>query len=142
MSAHRILSDISAFIGHEDPSTHRILAAGDLNVIYGATGRSLALPTREKAVWDRMTALGLEFLGPQAPDGWQPSRPQPDVPPDTKNVPTWVRNGRNPEEANRQFDYAIASRGFHERVTVRALNRTDEWGPSDHCRLLIEVETE
>ena len=31
------------------------------------------------------------------------------------------------------------SRGFHERVTVRALNRADEWGPSDHCRLLIEV---
>ena len=127
VSAHRILSDISAFIGHEDPSTHRILAAGDLNMIYGATGRSLALPTREKAVWDRMTALGLEFLGPQAPGGWQPSGPQPDVPPDTKNVPTWVRNGRNPEEANRQFDYAIASRGFHERVTVRALNRTWCW---------------
>ena len=115
VSAHRILSDISAFIGHEDPSTHRILAAGDLNMIYGATGNTLALPEREKAVWDRMTALGLEFLGPQAPDGWQPSGPQPDVPPDTKNVPTWVRNGRSPEEANRQFDYAIASRGFHER---------------------------
>ena len=142
VSAHRILSDISAFIGHEDPSTHRILAAGDLNMIYGATGNTLALPEREKAVWDRMTALGLEFLGPQAPDGWQPSVPQPDVPRDTKNVPTWVRNGRSPEEANRQFDYAIASRCFHERVTVRALNRTDEWGPSDHCRLLIEVETE
>ena len=142
VSAHRILSDISAFIGHEDPSTHRILAAGDLNMIYGATGNTLALSEREKAVWDRMTALGLEFLGPQAPDGWQPSVPQPDVPHDTKNVPTWVRNGRSPEEANRQFDYAIASRGFHERVTVRALNRTDEWGPSDHCRLLIEVETE
>ena len=139
VSAHRILSDISAFIGHEDPSRHRILAAGDLNMIYGATGRTLALPEREKAVWDRMAALGLEFLGPQAPDGLQPATPQPDVPPDTKNVPTWLRNGRKPEEANRQFDYAVASRGFHERVKVRALNRADEWGPSDHCRLLIEV---
>ena len=139
VSAHRILSDISAFIGHEDPSRHRILAAGDLNMIYGATGRTLALPEREKAVWDRMAALGLEFLGPQTPDGLQPATPQPDVPPDTKNVPTWVRNGRKPEEANRQFDYAVASRGFHERVKVRALNRADEWGPSDHCRLLIEV---
>ena len=88
VSAHRILSDLSAFIGHEDPSTHRILAAGDLNMIYGATGRTLALPEREKTVWDRMAALGLEFLGPQAPDGWQPSTPQPDVPHDTKNVPT------------------------------------------------------
>ena len=141
VSAHRILSDISAFIGHEDPSTHRILAAGDLNMIYGATGNTLALPERERAFWDRVAALGLEFLGPQAPHGWQPSGPQPDVPPDTKNVPTWVRNGRPPEEANRQFDYAIASRGFHERVKVCALNWADEWGPSDHCRLLIEVAT-
>ena len=139
VSAHRILSDISAFIGHEDPSKHRILAAGDLNMIYGATGRTLALPDREKAFWDRVGALGLEFLGPQAPDGWQPSGPQPDVPPDTKNVPTWAQIGRNREEANRQIDYAIASRGFHERVKVRALNRADEWGPSDHCRLMIEV---
>lgn len=142
VSAHRILSDLSAFIGHEDPSRHRILAAGDLNMIHGATGRSLSLPAREKTVWERMAALGLEFLGPQAPDGWQPSERQPDVPPDTKNVPTWVPAGRHPEEADRQLDYAFASRGFHEQVRVRALNRADEWGPSDHCRLLIEVGTE
>ena len=38
-----------------------------------------------------------------------------------------------------QLDYAIASRGFHESVTVRAMNSVDEWGASDHCRLLIEV---
>ena len=110
-------------------------------MIYGATGGTLSLPTREKTVWDRMTALGLEFLGPQAPDGRQPPMPQPDVPADTRNVPTWVRAGRPPEEADRQFDYAIASRGFHQQVTVRALNGTDEWGPSDHCRLVIEVAT-
>ena len=29
VSAHRIISDLSAFIGHVDPSKHRILAAGD-----------------------------------------------------------------------------------------------------------------
>ena len=34
-SAHRIISDLSAFIGHTDPSRHRILAAGDLNMFYG-----------------------------------------------------------------------------------------------------------
>ena len=141
VSAHRILSDLSAFIGHDEPSLHRVLAAGDFNMIYGATGRRLALPVREQTVWDRMRALGLEFLGPQAPAGCQPATPQPDVPADTRNVPTWVRNGRPPEEADRQFDYAIASRGFHERVRVRALNGIDEWGPSDHCRLLIEVRT-
>ena len=31
-SVHRIISDLSAFIGHENPQTHRILAAGDLNI--------------------------------------------------------------------------------------------------------------
>ena len=60
----------------------------------------------------------------------------------TWNVPTWVQSGHSPGKANGRFDYAIASRGFHERVMVCALNQEDEWGPSDHCRLLIEVETE
>ena len=45
-------------------------------------------------------------------------------------------------KANRQFDYDFVSRGFHERVKVRALNGTGEWCSSDHCRLLIEVATE
>ena len=34
-SVHRIISDLSAFIGHENPRTHRILAAGDLNIAHG-----------------------------------------------------------------------------------------------------------
>ena len=32
VSAHRIISDLSAFIGHVGPSKHRILAAGDLHL--------------------------------------------------------------------------------------------------------------
>ena len=40
-SAHRIISDLATFIGsRRDPSKHRVLAAGDLNMCYGATGRS------------------------------------------------------------------------------------------------------
>lgn len=47
-SAHRIISDISAFIGHQNPLSHRVLAAGDFNTIYGATEKStLALPARD-----------------------------------------------------------------------------------------------
>lgn len=38
------------------------------------------------------------------------------------------------------FDYVFASRSMVGSVRVRALNEPDEWGPSDHCRLLIEVE--
>ena len=34
-SVHRIISDLSDFIGHENPQTHRILAAGDLNIPHG-----------------------------------------------------------------------------------------------------------
>ena len=139
VSAHRILSDLSAFIGHVDPANHRILAAGDLNMFYGATGRVLSLPERERTVWDRMSALGLEFLGPQAPDGRQSATPQPEVPADTKNVPTYYIIGESPAGADRQLDYAFASRGFHEGVKVRALNGVEEWGAGDHCRLLIEV---
>ena len=139
-SAHRIISDLSAFIGHRDPAKHRILAAGDLNMFYGATRRKLSMPDRERTVWDRMQVLGLQFLGPQAPHGRSGKSPI-DVPSDTKNVPTYY-SGRGPTTAVNQLDYAFASRGFHERVSVRAMNDADEWGPSDHCRLMIEVRTE
>ena len=141
VSAHRIISDLSAFIGHTDPTKHRILAAGDLNMFYGATGSRLSLPNRECTVWKRMHALGLEFLGPQAPRGRRAESEPDDVPSDTKNVPTFYRHGTKPETAMNQLDYAFASRGFHERVSVRAMNDIEEWGPSDHCCLMIEVKT-
>ena len=140
-SAHRIISDLSAFIGSTDPSTHRIIAAGDLNMIYGATdNNSLALPARDRTVTDRMDALGLEFMGPQYPDGRQASPTPRGLPEDTRNLPTYYARGGSPESAQHQLDYAFASRGFHESVRVRALNSVDEWGASDHCRLLIDVE--
>ena len=141
ISAHRIISDLSAFIGHTDPSKHRILAAGDLNMFYGATGSRLSLPKRDRTVWKRMQALGLEFLGPQAPHGRPAESETDDVPSDTKNVPTFYRPGTKPETAVNQLDYAFASRGFHEQVSVRAMNSVKEWGSSDHCRLMIEIET-
>ena len=151
VSAHRILSDLSIFID-DDPghaTGHRILTAGDLNMFYGATGRRLSMPVRERTVWDRFEALGLEFLGPQAPNGRQAATLPPDVPADTRNVPTHYDKGHeSPATARRQLDYAFASRGFHEMVEVRAMNGIDEWGwsndgrpLSDHCRLLIEVAT-
>ena len=138
-SAHRIISDLSTFIGHSDPAKHRILAAGDLNMFYGSTGWRLSLPDRDRTVWDRMQALGLEFLGPQVPHGRRAETPPDDVPPDTKNVPTYSHRG-GPEAAVNQLDYAFASRGFHEKVSVRAMNEIEEWGSSDHCRLLIDVK--
>ena len=139
-SAHRILSDLSTFIADTKyPTQHRILAAGDLNMFYGAIRRKLSDPERERTVWERFDALGLEFLGPQFPHGRKAISTQPDVPTDTRNVPTYRTARQSPQEANRQLDYAFASRGFHKRVKVCALNEVDKWGPSDHCRLLIEV---
>lgn len=139
-SAHRIISDLSAFIGSTDPATHRILAAGDLNTIYGATDDNpLALPARDRTIWDRMNALGLEFLGPQFPDGRRAHPTPQGLPPDTKNVPTFHTNRQKPATAQNQLDYAFASRGFHEQIRVRALNSADDWGDSDHCRLVIYI---
>lgn len=141
-SAHRIISDLSAFIGHEDSATPRIVAAGDLNILYryGEDG-SAYWAKRYKTVFNRMDALGLLFIGPQCPNGRQ-ADPWPDeLPKNSKNVPTYHSSRQTPATATRQLDYAFASRGFHERVSVRAMNGINEWGPSDHCRLIIEVET-
>lgn len=139
-SAHRIISDLSAFIGSKDPSTHRILAAGDLNTVFGATEEnSLALAARDRTIWDRMEALGLEFIGPQYPAGRRAEPAAQGLPPDTGNVPTYHTTRQSPATAQNQLDYAFASRGFHERTKVHALNSIDDWGPSDHCRLVIDV---
>lgn len=139
-SAHRIISDMSTFIGYQDPAKHRILAAGDLNLFYGATGSRLALPERDRTVWQQMHALGLEFLGPQASHGRRTLSPPADVPADTKNVPTGHYGGGGPATAMNQVYYAFASRGFHRSVSVRALSDPAECGPSDQCRLMIEVK--
>ena len=139
LSAHRILSDMQTFMAYAHPSRYRILAAGDLNLIYAATGSGPWF-RRERVVWDRFDALGMEFLGPQVPNGRQPAARQPGTPADTKNLPTYyTARQRHAANAVRQLDYVFASRGFHEQVKVCALNGLEEWGPSDHCRLLIEI---
>ena len=140
-TAHRIISDLSAFIGDGRPSTHRILAAGDLNMAYGAVSENPQdLIERQRSVFDRMKAVGLELVGPQQPAGRR-AKPTPTyLPADTRNVPTYHTATISPADAHIQLDYVFASRGFHEGVRVRALNEVDEWGPSDHCRIEIEVD--
>ena len=72
-TAHRIISDLSAYIGAADPSTHRILPAGDLNRIYGSkTGDPQALDERGSGVFGRMATVGLELLGPGTRQGERP----------------------------------------------------------------------
>ncbi len=139
-SAHRIISDLSAFIGSHDPTAHRLLAAGDLNIVRKAKDDDrYPMSGRDHTVFARMQALGLEFMGPQYPHGRRVDPPSTGVPPDTCNVPTYYTTRESPATAKKQLDYVFASRGFHEQVSVRALNGVDEWGPSDHCRLQIDV---
>ena len=135
-SAHRVISDLSLLIGRQ--RSHRIIAAGDLTIWYGY-GSNEYWKRRHDTVFDRMAAIGLPFVGPQHPNGRQ-ADPWPDwLPKDSKNVPTYYNIGSSPAEATGQLDYVFASEGMVDSVAVRALNGVGEWGPSDHCRLLIEV---
>ena len=138
--AHRAISDLSTFIGNKDPAKHRIVVAGDFNLIHGATdSNTLALPARDRSIFSRFEALGFEFIGPQHPYG-RMAEPLPGgLPSDTKNVPTYYTVKQTPETAANQLDYVFASRGFHKQVVVRARNEPGDWGPSDHCRIDIEI---
>ena len=139
--AHRAISDLSTFIGSLNPTTHRILVAGDFNLIHGSLDKSrLALPARDRSVFERLESLGIEYVGPMAPHGRQ-ADPVPDgLPNDTKNVPTFYTSRQKPETAANQLDYVFASQGFHESVSVSALNIPAVWGPSDHCRIKIDID--
>lgn len=144
-SAHRIISDLSAFIGYLNPASHRILAAGDLNTIYEETVYSLQ--PRDTTVFDRMEALGLEFIGPRWPNADRQADPVPKgLPQGSENVPTYLsahqhklmRSGA--AHTGHQLDYVFASKGFDQSISVRAMNAPERWGSSDHCRILIGVQ--
>ena len=137
-SAHHVVSDLSTFTGRQHG--HQILAAGDLNILRGhGEDGSEYWAGRYGTVFDRLEALGLAFVGPQAPNGPQ-ADPWPDeLPSDSRNVPTFYPRGRGPITATRQLDFVFASRGMADSVRVRALNEPEQWGPSDHCRIEIEV---
>ncbi len=137
-SAHRIVSDLSAFIGRQ--RSHRIVAAGDLNILhgYGEHG-SRYWAGRYQTLFTRMKALGLRLVGPQHPNG-RIADPWPvELPRNSQNVPTYHSNRQTPATATRQLDFVFASEGIANSLTVCALNAPEQWGPSDHCRLQIEI---
>ena len=138
-SVHRLISDLSALIGRK--KNHKIIVSGDLNILYGyGENGSTYWQRRYDTVFDRMSALGLRFVGPQYPGGQQAS-PWPDeLPIDSLNVPTYRTRKTKPETATRQLDYVFASESLANRVSVRAMNSDEEWGPSDHCRIFIDVD--
>lgn len=137
-SAHRLVSDLSTFIGQQ--RGHRVVAAGDLNILYGhGEDGSSYWAARYRSVFDRMAALGLPLVGPQFPNGRQAQPWPPELPNDSRNVPTFHSNRQTPETATRQLDFVFASVDLVPRVAVTALNSPKDWGPSDHCRIEIDV---
>ena len=136
-SVHRLISDLTVLVGPQN--RHRVLAAGDLNILYGyGECDSPYWGARYATVFDRMKAMGLPFVGPQAPNG-RCADPWPsELPTGSANVPTFRSTQMTPH-ASRQLDFVFASMELVPRLTVRALNDPDEWGPSDHCRVRIEL---
>lgn len=137
-SAHHVVSDLSTFIAKEHG--HRVLAAGDLNILrgYGEYGDDY-WAARYKTVFDRMETMGLPCVGPEYPKGRQADPWPNELPRDSRNVPTFYHSRQSPETATRQLDYVFASTELDDLLSVRALNTPEEWGPSDHCRIVIEL---
>ena len=135
-SAHRIISDLSAFIGSTDSRTHRILAAGDLNMAFWSTDE---FDHRARTILDRFQALGLDYMGPQYPAGRRADPVPEHLGEESLDVPTYHTSRKTPAGAQVQIDHVFASRGFHEEIQTKALNEVADWGPSDHCRIAIDV---
>lgn len=137
-SAHRLVSDLSVLVGSQ--RGHRIIAAGDLNILMGH-GENGSPYWRERylSIFSRMAAIGLPFVGPQHPHGIQADPWPSELPRDSKNVPTFRVRHPDPATATRQMDFVFASAELQHRLRVRALNAIDEWGPSDHCRVAVEL---
>ncbi len=137
-SVHRLVSDLSYFVGGQHG--HRIIAAGDLNILhgYGESG-SAYWGERYATIFKRMAAIGIPFVGPQHPNGSQAMPWPSELPTESKNVPTFRTRRTDPSSATRQLDFVFASEELVPRLQVRALNSEEEWGPSDHCRISIEL---
>jgi exonuclease III len=137
-SAHRILSDLSALMFS---AKHRLVIAGDWNILhrYGEHGDQY-YAGRYASVFDRAETLGLRFVGPQSPHGRQAGPWPAELPPESRCVPTYHHSRQTPATATRQLDFVFASAGIADRVSTRALNDVGEWGGSDHCRILIDVD--
>ncbi len=76
----------------------------------------------ETTVFGDMMRIGLPLTGPHAATFYSPPLRQ------------------ELSDATLQLDYVFASRPIAHRLTVRALNEPDDWGPSDHCRIVIDLE--
>jgi hypothetical protein len=90
-SAHRLISDISVLVGRE--RRHRVLAAGDLNILYGhGEYGSPYWAARYRSIFERFALIGLHFAGPQFPNGRQADPWPKELPAEILGVPTFHTN--------------------------------------------------
>ena len=117
------------------------IASGDLNILYGygEEGNNY-WAGRYATTFDRMAAMGIPFIGPQAPLGRQAEPWPEELPHSSQNVPTFHSNRMTPGSATRQLDFVFVSDSLAGSLEVTALNEPDKWGPSDHCRVVIEFK--
>ena len=138
-SAHQLLGDLAQLVA--GPDDHRMVVAGDWNLLRGyAEDGDPYWAARAQSVFDRAAAMGLRYIGPQAPHGRQADPWPPELPRSSRNVPTFHDDQQTPAQATRQLDHVFASAAIADHVHVSALNTPGEWGPSDHCRLSITVD--
>jgi hypothetical protein len=137
-SAHRLLSDLTPLLWRRGLP---VVVTGDWNILRGyGEGGDHYYGQRFRSVFDRAEALGLRFVGPEHPRGRQ-ADPWPDeLPSGSTCVPTYYHGEQTPATATRQLDFVFASASLAQRIEVTALNDPGEWGPSDHCRLRIDVD--
>jgi len=136
-SAHRLVSDLSYFAATQ--KDQRLIIAGDWNILRGYGENANAYwGSRYDTVFSRMKTIGIPLIGPEHPHGRQADPWPAEMPRDSLAVPTFSASGAA-ERGTRQLDFAFASASLKDRLRVRALNAPEEWGPSDHCRLLIEL---
>lgn len=83
--------------------------------------------------------MGLHFAGPQHPRGRQAEPWPEELAAGSKDVPTYHHSRQAPATATRQLDFVFASAELLPQIEVTALNDPEEWGPSDHCQVQIEI---
>ena len=128
-SVHRLISDLARLVGRRS----RVIAAGDWAIHPGWSTHETPIWKEREALhfqtaFDRMKALGLREIIPKGRRS------------DRGDVVTFRSMVETPAQACVQADYVFATENIANRVTVRALNQPDEWGPSDHCRLVIDLD--
>ena len=127
-SVHRLISDLARLVGRQS----RVVAAGDWAIHPGWSTHQTPIWNEREALhfqtaFDRMQALGFRHVIPKGRHS------------DRGDVVTFRSMVETPEQAWAQADYVFATENVADRLSVCALNSPNDWGPSDHCRIVIDV---